>query len=163
MTKVIFQEILKVLLVVYTIFILGAMLFITVESFYRTSRADWFDYLLLILAFIAGVLSVIFHIKTYPYYNKITRKRTIPKIFWVGSLVLPVYVIYIILETMLNYFSVPTASIYQDFKGFIIVLLVLVISVLSILETLFMYKRVQQQHEHLALTEELDTIGDSPS
>lgn len=155
----IIQETLKVSIIAYTIIVMTGMLFIFIESFSRSTSATIFDTILLVIAFFAGIISVIFHIKTYPYYSKITRKRNIPKAFLAAALIFPSYVVYFIGVTFKNFFYATDASITQDITGFVLLMVILLFSLLSIIEVLLMVKRVQKQDANLHLKSELDTVG----
>ncbi|WP_298509973.1 hypothetical protein [uncultured Kordia sp.] len=161
MTKTIIQEILKVFIIAYVLIVLGGLLFLFVESFSRDTTADTFDYILLVIAFITGILAVIFHVKTYRYYSKIKRKRNIPKLYWIAALIFPSCIAYLIYETFVNFFYATNASIEQDMNGFIIFMIILFFSLLSVVEVLLMFQRVQKRHENLSLEQELENIGDN--
>lgn len=161
MTKIIIQETLKVFIVAYVVLVKGGMLFLFFESFSRNTTANTFDFILLTLAFVAGILSVVFHVKTYPYYSKIKRRRTIPKLLWIAALLFPSYVLYFTYETFINFFYATNASITQDVNGFIFFMIILLFSLIAIVEAFLMFKRVQKRHENLSLEEELENIGDN--
>lgn len=124
--------------------------------------AGVFDYILLVIAFVSGIMSILFHIKTYSYYSKIKRKQNIPKLFWVAALIVPGYILYLIKETFVNFFYGTNASITQDITGFIFMMIILLFSLMSIIEVFFMFKRIQKRHENLSLEQELDNIGNNP-
>ena len=161
MTKTIIQKSIKFCIIAFTIIATGGMLFIFISSFSRNTMAGIFDYILLIIAFVSGVMSISFHIKTYPYYSKIKRKQSIHKLFWVAALIVPAYVSYIIKETLVNYFYGTNASITQDIGGFIFIIIFVFFSLVSIIEVFFMFKRIQKRHENLSLEQELDNIGNN--
>jgi len=129
----IIQETLKVFIITYTLIVMAGLLFLFIESFSRNTHATIFDNVLFVIAFLAGILSVIFHIKTYPYYSKITRKRNISKIFWITALLFPSYVLYFIGVTFKNfiYYAVDV-SITQDITGFILLMVILFFSLISL-------------------------------
>lgn len=161
MTKTIIQKSIKFFIIAFTIIATGGMLFIFINSFSRNTMAGVFDYILLGIAFVSGIMSISFHIKTYSYYSKIKRKQNIHKLFWIAALIVPGYILYIIEETLVNFFYGTNASITQDITGFIFILIILFFSLVSIIEVFFMFKRIQKRHENLSLEQELDNIGNN--
>lgn len=161
MYKIIFKEISKVIIVVYTILATLGLLFTSWYSLDRTTDVAFFHYIILIIAIVSGMLSIIFHIRTYRYYSTIRRKRKISKLYWIAAIILPSYIIYFVGYSFVNFFYGTNATISQDITGFAFMMLMLFLSVMSILEVILMPKRIKKQHDLLHLTSEFNDIGDS--
>ncbi|MEM6718381.1 MAG: hypothetical protein AAF611_03600 [Bacteroidota bacterium] len=142
MTKITFQKILKVLLIAYTILVSGILLVLFVRSFSESDSVSVLEYVLVTIALVAGVFAGLFHIKTCPYYNKITHKRNILKVFWIGALILPIYILYSTHEVVLRFFTEFDFIIAAGAQGLGIFVIIAVLSLISIAETLFMTKRI---------------------
>jgi amino acid transporter len=152
----------KITLIIMLVFVM-ILLFLGVSGIDTISNPDaGAIFILLLIGIVLGLLTMVFHVKSFRYYSISKRHLKVKKlsiVLWVCAIVLSIYVlIFAVFSTIglsMGQYKYNTQMIIM--LG--MVLLLFFYGVGSLIEVFILKKRIKILHEENTLHNEIDEIG----
>lgn len=159
------MRLLKILLIIFSIIILGSVLYACWFEFYRAGvvRTSIYLYVYFGFALISVILNILYHIKSFHYYRQKENRnldKKLPKLFWIGTMCFSAFIMYIGFNTLYKIISYGSQFGYSIGDIFII-LLFIIPSFLGFLEVSILKKRIKRLKTEHDVKDEINSIGNS--
>ncbi|QHI36750.1 hypothetical protein IMCC3317_21200 [Kordia antarctica] len=156
---------LKILLILFSIIIIGAVIYVYWFEFSKTSETSVSIYLHAYLGFgfISSVINIIYHIISFRFYRREEKRnldKKLSKILWIGTICFSAFLVYVGGTTLYSIMLFMGEFGYQV-KDIFLALLFLVPGFFGLLEASLLKKRIKRLKTERDLTEEINDIGSS--
>lgn len=160
------MRVLKIILILFSLLISGAILFMLIEelgnsSFATASNMLIFAYFFIVLLMVFGILNIFYQIKTFRFYRKESKRnldKKVSKFFWVVAISFNFFLFSII---ALGLYNNRDRYLSGNFKAdaLLFMSMFFVFGTLGFLEISILKKRIKRLKTAKENKDEIETIG----
>lgn len=156
---------LKILLILFSVIIIGAVVYVYWFELSRTTEISVSIYLYVYLGFgfISSIINIIYHIRSFCFYRRKEKQnldKKLSKLLWIGTICFSIFLIYVGGATLYSMMLFTVEYGYQA-KDIFLALLFLVPGFFGLLEVSILKKRIKRLKLERDITEEINDIGSS--
>ncbi|QHI36749.1 hypothetical protein IMCC3317_21190 [Kordia antarctica] len=154
----------KIILIIILILVLFILALGTIEI-YKENRPEAFAICIFTsIGIVFGLLTIVYHIKSFRYYRKskrLEKAKKISIILWISAVASSIYTLFFGAVALLG-ISANTAELSSnpEYLSMIIMLIIILLyGISSLVEVSLLKKRIKTQREEVLLHTEIDEIG----
>lgn len=158
------MRVFKILLIIILILVLFILVLGTIEIYRENSPAALAISVFTSIGIVFGLLTIVYHIKSFRYYRKSKRLEKAKKmsiVLWVSAVISGIYTLFFGAFALLGISANNTelSSKSEYFVMIIMLIIILLSGISSLVEVSLLKKRIKTQREEVLLQDEIDDIG----
>ncbi|WP_420574838.1 hypothetical protein [Kordia sp.] len=158
-------RVLKILLILSGLFCFGGLsVIVYILLTNENNSGSIIAYLSLALVYMASIVNLVYHIKSFQFYKKkenITVAFKVSKVFWIGAIVFNGALLVLFGYALYDYLRLMSYGIAHQLKDVLLLVFMLVSCVLGFLELSLLKNRLKKLRLERHTKDEIDEIGSS--